>query len=84
MRSSRNKTPEGKLVTTRHWHGSTVTNDADLIQSKGIKSPELGAMYASAYHPFSKLRMWFRTKERLVAWRKVTPDYKDYIITINN
>lgn len=75
MRKNRNKTPEGKLVMHPRWQGGTVTNDSLVLQKKGIESPSLQAVYATAVHRNRKTQYFFRSPERLKAWKKL-PDIK--------
>ena len=83
MRTNRNKTPEFKMVTHPRWQGGTVTNDGMILENKGIKSPTLKGVYATAVHRNRKTQLWFRSAERLKAWKK-SPDVntREFTITI--
>lgn len=82
MKTNRNKTTEYKLVTHPKWQGGTVTNDALILKQRGIESPKLNKAYATATHRSRKLQLWFRSPERLKAWKK-SPDVNTREFNIN-
>ncbi len=75
-------TPEGQLVSHPKWAGNTITNDALVLEKKGIKTPERNEMYAVARSKNNRSEVWFRTPENLKSFKSKTADYKDYLITI--
>ena len=83
MRTNRNKTAEYKMVTHPRWQGGTVTNDRLVLEKKGIATPTIKGVYAIATHRDGKTQLWFRTPERLKAWKKSqTVNTKEFNINI--
>jgi len=75
-------TPEGQLVSHPKWAGNTITNDALVLEKKGIKTPERNEMYAVARSKNNRSEVWFRTPEKLENWAANEPLKSEYTITL--
>ena len=67
-------TPEGQLVSHPKWGGNAITNDALIIEKKGIKSPKRNDMYAVARSKNNRSEVWFRTEEKLKSFLEKNHD----------
>jgi hypothetical protein len=47
-----------------------VTNDAEILRLKNIKSPKVSDMYAVAYSKNGRTQKWFKTKEALERFKE--------------
>jgi len=77
-----NKTPEGILVSHPKWQGSYINNDAHILKAKGITGLDPQNAYAKAFHRQRKVEIWFRTPERLKAWKNTAVDSNEFTIKI--
>lgn len=65
------------VILSQKYYGNAINNDAELLKSKGIKSPCFNTMYAVVIMQDGKLQRWFRTSMALEKFMKqVNEPYK--------
>lgn len=70
---STRKSSEGAILLSKFTSG-TVTNDAELLERKGIKSPVLSRMYAVATTRNNKTQIYFRNEHALEKFKAKTQE----------
>ncbi len=82
MGTSRN-TPEGVKIEHGKWVSNGITNDAETLKKKGIKSPEKEQCYAFAKNRMRKMEKWFRSKLSLERWMEKEECLREWTIQLN-